>query len=187
MRWLRSRPLPAEVAHALDLAVDPQLVHDFAQTLEAQVGQKHLQLLRTVRAIRIHSLENRGGEFAQRLPWSVHSCMTAAAAFWLDSTPGRYNQGMPVTLSSRERSRLKARAHSLQPVVRIGQAGVTPELAAEVDRALTAHELIKVSLAVDDRDERYALGEALAEQVGGAAVHRVGKILILWRPRADDV
>jgi RNA-binding protein len=93
---------------------------------------------------------------------------------------------MAVTLSSRERSQLKARAHALQPVVRVGHAGITPEVAAEVDRALTAHELIKVSIAVDDRDERQALGEALAERVGGAAVHRVGKILILWRARPDD-
>ena len=57
---------------------------------------------------------------------------------------------MPVTLSSRERARLKALAHALEPAVRIGHAGVTPELVAEVDRALTKHDLIKVSIAVDD-------------------------------------
>jgi RNA-binding protein len=93
---------------------------------------------------------------------------------------------MAVTLSSRERAGLKARAHSLEPVARIGNAGVTPELAAEVDRALTAHELIKVSIAVDDRDERRTLGDTLAGQVGATPVHRVGKILILWRPRPHD-
>jgi putative YhbY family RNA-binding protein len=92
---------------------------------------------------------------------------------------------MPVSLSSKQRAKLKARAHALQPVVRIGQAGVTPELAAEVDRALSAHGLIKVGLAVDDRDERRAMGDALAERVDAVPVHRVGKILILWRPRPD--
>ena len=90
---------------------------------------------------------------------------------------------MAATLSSRERAHLKARAHALEPVVRIGHAGVTPEVAAEVDRALTAHELIKVSVAVEDRDERRALGEALAERVDATPVHRVGKIVILWRAR----
>lgn len=90
---------------------------------------------------------------------------------------------MPAELSSRERTHLKGRAHALEPVVRIGHAGVTPELVAEVDRALTAHELIKVSIAVEDRDERRALGEALAERVDAAPVHRVGKVLILWRAR----
>jgi RNA-binding protein len=73
----------------------------------------------------------------------------------------------------------------LEPVVRIGQAGVTREIVAEVDRALTAHELIKVSIAVDDREDRRAFGDALAERVDGTPVHRVGKVLILWRPRVD--
>ena len=90
---------------------------------------------------------------------------------------------MPVTLSSRERAQLKARAHALEPVVRIGHAGITPELVAEVDRALTAHELIKVSIAAEDRAERFALGDALAEELKAAPVHRVGKVLILWRAR----
>ena len=94
---------------------------------------------------------------------------------------------MAATLSSRERAHLKARAHALEPVVRIGHAGVTPEVAAEVDRALTAHELIKVSVAVEDRDERRALGEALAERVGATPVHRVGKIVILWRARPVEL
>jgi len=93
---------------------------------------------------------------------------------------------MPATLSSRERAGLKARAHALEPVVRIGHAGVTPEVAAEVDRALTAHELIKVSIAIEDRDDRKALGDTLAERVDATPVHRVGKVLILWRPRPQD-
>jgi RNA-binding protein len=93
---------------------------------------------------------------------------------------------MPVTLSSRERARLKARAHALEPVVRIGHAGVTPEVVGEVDKALSAHELIKVSIAAEDRDERRALGDTLAGQVDGTPVHRVGKILILWRARPED-
>jgi RNA-binding protein len=93
---------------------------------------------------------------------------------------------VPATLSSKERAHLKARAHSLEPAVRIGHARVTPEVLAEVDRALTAHELIKVSIAVEDRDDRRALGDLLAERVDGTAVHRVGKILILWRPRPQN-
>jgi putative YhbY family RNA-binding protein len=70
--------------------------------------------------------------------------------------------------------------------VRIGSAGVTPAIVAEVDRALTAHELIKVSIAVDEREDRHAYGEALAERVDGTPVHRVGKVLVLWRPRAES-
>jgi RNA-binding protein len=90
---------------------------------------------------------------------------------------------MAAALTSRERAHLKARAHALEPVVRIGHAGITPELTAEVERALTAHELIKVGIGALDRDARRALGDALAAAVDAAVVHRVGKIVILWRAR----
>ena len=90
---------------------------------------------------------------------------------------------MVTSLTPRERSHLKARAHALAPLVQVGQAGVTAQLIAEVDRALTAHELIKVRVASDDRDRRVALGGELAEATNAAVVHRVGKVLILWRPR----
>lgn len=97
-----------------------------------------------------------------------------------------YCGAMPVTLTSRERSHLKARAHSLEPVVHVGHAGVTAEIVSEVDRALTAHELIKVRVSADDRDARKAFGEELAARSSAAVVHRVGKVLILWRPRPPE-
>ena len=92
---------------------------------------------------------------------------------------------MPPTLTPRERAHLKARAHALEPVVKLGSAGVTDGVAAEVDRALTAHELIKVRIA-GERDARVAAGDELCARTGATAVHRVGKILILWRPRPVD-
>lgn len=92
---------------------------------------------------------------------------------------------MVTSLTARDRSRLKARAHALEPVVHVGHAGVTPEIVAEVDRALSAHELIKVRIGGVDRDEREALGERLAAATDASVVHRVGKILILWRPRLE--
>jgi RNA-binding protein len=92
---------------------------------------------------------------------------------------------MTPTLTARERAHLKARAHALEPVVKLGNSGITDGVVGEVDRALTAHELIKVRLA-GERDERVAAGDELCARTGAAAVHRVGKILILWRPRPTD-
>jgi RNA-binding protein len=93
---------------------------------------------------------------------------------------------MPTPLTTRERAHLKARAHGLEPVVAVGHAGVTPEVVKETDRALTAHELIKVRVGTDDRDARRALGDEIASATDAAVVHRVGKVLILWRPRPLD-
>ena len=56
----------------------------------------------------------------------------------------------------------------------------------EVDRALTAHELLKVRVGADDREERVAMGDELCARTGATAVDRVGKVLILWRPRPLD-
>jgi RNA-binding protein len=93
---------------------------------------------------------------------------------------------MATPLTARERANLKARAHALEPVVQAGSAGVTDRLVTEVDRALTAHELIKVKVGADDRAERAAIGEEICARTGATAVHRVGKVVILWRPRPAD-
>lgn len=92
---------------------------------------------------------------------------------------------MPNPLTTRERAALKARAHDLEPRVHVGGAGVTDALVAEVDRALKAHELIKVKVASDDRAGRVAMGDDIAARTGAAVVHRVGKVVILWRPREE--
>ena len=92
---------------------------------------------------------------------------------------------MPTMLSPRERAHLKARAHALEPVVHVGNAGITDTVVAEVDRALTAHELIKVKITSDDREARVAAGDEICSRTNATAVHRVGKVLILWRPRPE--
>jgi RNA-binding protein len=92
---------------------------------------------------------------------------------------------MPSPLSPRERAHLKARAHALEPLVQIGHAGVTPQVMTEVDRGLAAHELIKVRIASADRDGRAAAAEAIAAGTDSTVVHRVGKVVVLWRPRPD--
>jgi RNA-binding protein len=93
---------------------------------------------------------------------------------------------MPVVLTPRERAHLKARAHALEPIAFVGHAGLSDAVVAEVDRALAAHELIKVKIAGTDREARKALCEALGARTDAAEVQRVGKVLVLWRPRPAE-
>lgn len=93
---------------------------------------------------------------------------------------------MPVTLTSRERAHLKARAHPLEPIVQVGHAGLTDAVAAEIDRALTAHGLLKLRVNGPDRAARDALCDTIVARLDAAEVQRVGKVLVLWRPRPDD-
>lgn len=61
-RWMA---LPARVANALDLAIDPQFVHDVPESFGAGVGQKCAQIRRLIAAVRFHSIEDEPGLFAQ--------------------------------------------------------------------------------------------------------------------------
>jgi len=92
---------------------------------------------------------------------------------------------MALSLTPRERAQLKARAHALEPVVQVGQAGLSDTVAAELERALDAHELIKVRIGAD-RDGRAELAAAICARTGAAEVQSVGKILVLFRPRPDE-
>lgn len=75
----------------------------------------------------------------------------------------------------------------------IGADGLTAGVRKETDAALTAHGLIKVRAALDDRTARAAAFEQLCADLGAAPVQHIGKLFILWRPvpekkteRADD-
>jgi putative YhbY family RNA-binding protein len=89
-------------------------------------------------------------------------------------------------LTARERSFLKARAHPLEPIVTVGHDGLTDAVLNEMDRALTAHELIKVRVNAGDRTARRALFGEIAARTEAEAVQQVGKVVVLWRPRPLD-
>ena len=90
-----------------------------------------------------------------------------------------------VTLSQAERKALKARAHHLDPVVLIGDAGLTPAVLREIDLALKRHELLKVRMAGDDRDARSAACASICAQLQCAPVQQIGKLLVLFRENPD--
>ena len=94
---------------------------------------------------------------------------------------------MPVSLTPRERVSLKGRAHALEPLVHVGQAGLTDAVVRETERALAAHELIKVKIGAPDRVARAQLGQTLCERTDAALVQSVGKVFVLWRPRDEVV
>ena len=89
-------------------------------------------------------------------------------------------------LTPAERRALKARAHHLHPVVMVGDAGLTPSVAQEIEIALKSHELIKIRVLGDDREMRAELFQAICTQLDAASVQHIGKILVIYRPRPED-
>ena len=90
-----------------------------------------------------------------------------------------------LNLTPAERSELRSQAHGLNPVVMIGESGLTPAVVKETDAALKAHGLIKVRVFGDDRDARLSYYEALCEQLSAAPVQHIGKLLVLYRPKQE--
>ncbi|MDN4059977.1 ribosome assembly RNA-binding protein YhbY [Massilia sp. YIM B02769] len=90
-------------------------------------------------------------------------------------------------LTPAERSALRAEAHGLNPVVMIGEAGLTESVMKEIAASLDAHGLIKVRVFGDDREARVAMYEQISEELDAAQVQHIGKLLVLYRPKKEAV
>lgn len=85
-------------------------------------------------------------------------------------------------LSTKQIAHLRGLAHSLNPVVMIGNNGLTENVIKEIELNLNSHELIKVKVSGDDRDVRKALFDEISKTTGALAVHHIGKQLVFYRP-----
>jgi RNA-binding protein len=83
-------------------------------------------------------------------------------------------------LTSQEKRKLKAEAQHLEPVTRVGKAGLSAAVIASVEQALTARKLIKIRFD-HDRDERDALAAELATATGAELIWQVGKVAVYYR------
>lgn len=90
-----------------------------------------------------------------------------------------------MNLSEKQRKYLRGLAHARNPIVLIGQAGVSPNVVTELDVALGAHELVKVRARVGDRDARDAVLDQLATQTNSALVQRIGNVGLFYRAHKD--
>ncbi|MBK2123832.1 ribosome assembly RNA-binding protein YhbY [Fangia hongkongensis] len=86
-------------------------------------------------------------------------------------------------LDSQKKQALKAKAHKLNPVVMIGDKGLTENVLKEVDAALEAHELIKVKIASNDREARKSATNEICLKVTCELVQIIGNISILYRQK----
>ena len=93
----------------------------------------------------------------------------------------------PMTpLPAKRRSELRAQAHKLNPTVIIGDKGLTEEVLAEVDRALKAHELIKVRANTGERDARDVWLETICDRLAAHPVQQIGKIFVIYRQNPKE-
>ena len=90
------------------------------------------------------------------------------------------------SLSNQERKRLRQIGHALNPVVMLGDKGLTENVIEELERALNDHELIKVKVVAEDREARAVLITEIVEATGAESVQKIGKIVLLYKKAAKQ-
>ncbi len=80
---------------------------------------------------------------------------------------------------------LRAQAHHLNPVVRIGDAGLSAAVTKEIATALKAHELIKIKVMQDERAARDAIMETICASLDAKPVQHIGKTLVVYKRGAE--
>lgn len=86
-----------------------------------------------------------------------------------------------MSISQEAKKRFRTIGHGLKPVVTIAGKGLSDGVQAELERALEDHELIKVKLAIEDRDERKEVVAELCSVTGAELVQTIGKVVLIFR------
>lgn len=90
---------------------------------------------------------------------------------------------MGAPLTNAEKRVLKARAQRLEPVVKLGHAGLSDAFVGSMDAALTTHGLVKMKFT-DFKEEKKTLAPQIAERTGSTLVMQVGNVAVFYRARA---
>lgn len=77
---------------------------------------------------------------------------------------------------------LKARAQHLEPMFKVGKAGLSQGFVKSVAAGLELHEVVKVKF-VEFKQEKKTLAPELAEKTSSRLIMRVGNVAVLYRPR----
>lgn len=88
-------------------------------------------------------------------------------------------QRLSPKLTGAQRQHLRALGHHLNPIVLIGQNGISEGLIQNFEAALLAHELVKVKTHDADEVERNA--QALYDATGAQLAQKIGKVLLFFR------
>ncbi|TDV60298.1 ribosome assembly RNA-binding protein YhbY [Pseudomonas sp. LP_7_YM] len=86
---------------------------------------------------------------------------------------------MPLT--NEQKKQYKSIGHDLKPVLMVAGNGLNEGVLAELDRALVDHELIKVQIKLEDRDDRRAVIDELCKKGRADLVQTIGKMALIYR------
>ncbi len=88
-------------------------------------------------------------------------------------------------LTSKQKSFLRGESNHLQPLVHIGKSGLTESVITQIEEALEAKELIKVTILQNCDQDKNEIAAKLEEQVGIEVVQVIGKIIVLYKESVE--
>ena len=90
-----------------------------------------------------------------------------------------------MALSKNQVKFLRAKCHDLKAVILMGQKGLTEEVLNELDNALTHHELVKIKLSIDDREQRKRMIDEICAKTRSQKIQAIGKTVSVFRVNTD--
>jgi len=91
-----------------------------------------------------------------------------------------------MNLTTKQKQYLKGLAHDKKTVVQLGNNGLTEGVVAEIDNALSHHELIKVKIPTDDKQEKQLIADAIVRETGSVKIQIIGHVLILYKASDEN-
>ncbi len=89
-------------------------------------------------------------------------------------------------LTNNQKKFLRSKGHSLKPVVMMGQHGLSEGVLAELQTSLETHELLKIKVRGDDRDDKQRIINEIIEVTGAHLVQVIGNVMVIYRAFDED-
>lgn len=90
---------------------------------------------------------------------------------------------MDSKLTSAQRAQLRSQGQTLNAALNIGREGLSAAVARELDRLLTANQLVKVRFVAADREQKAALTDQIAAELTCECVGAVGHTALFFREK----
>ncbi len=89
-------------------------------------------------------------------------------------------------MTSKDRAYLRSLANKVEPIFQVGKSGISDNLIKQVDDALEARELIKITVLENSPEDGLDIGNTLAEKTNSVLVQVMGKKITLYRKKKKD-
>ncbi len=89
-------------------------------------------------------------------------------------------------LTNNQKKYLRKLAHDLNPVVMIGQHGLSEAVLSELDSTMKKHELLKIKIRVDDRNKKKEMVDRIIKLSEALLVQIIGSVLVIYRPFEEN-